>query len=225
MSIVERYSAYAEDNAKAALELLLTSTDDPKAYSGAMESLGRILGGLLNERIPRAHQCLLASTAEDADFLTRGIYDLLREGHVTKAAIFWNNHYSVPGGSVAPVVHKFLEPGYESTQVLVIAKSVISGSCVVRTNLLELIENINPHKIYIVAPVMHSRSQATLCEEFPAEISDKFEFLALAIDKEKNAIGEVVPGIGGEIYPLLGLEGQPARKTYMPNLVRQLAAI
>ncbi|QJI34551.1 hypothetical protein [Pseudomonas sp. ADAK13] len=225
MSIVERYSALAEGDAKAALQRLLSSTDNPSVYSATMEALGRILGTLLNSRIPNDHECLLASTAEDADFLTKGIYDRLKESHSIKAAVFWNNHYSVPGGSVAPVVHKFLEPGYEAANVLVIAKSVISGSCVVRTNILELIEHIDPVKIFIVSPVMHSKSEAALRDEFPSEIADKFEFLVLAVDQEKSKTGEVLPGIGGEIYPLLGLKDQPARISYMPNLVRQLAAL
>lgn len=224
MSIAERYSAFAEDDAKAALQSLLSSKDNPSAYSAVMESLGVILGNLLSSRIPNDLSCLLASTAEDADFLSKGIYDRLKIDHPTKAAVFWNNHYSVAGGSVAPVVHKFLEPGYESSNVLIIAKSVISGSCVVRTNILELIEHIDPLKIFIVSPVMHSKSEASLRDEFPDEISEKFEFLVLAIDQDKSATGEVLPGIGGEIYSLLGLSDQPARTSYMPNLVKQLAA-
>ena len=225
MSIVNRYSAFAKEEAKAALQSLLASTDNPSAYSAIMEKLGQFLGDVLNQRISNEHRCLLASTAEDADFLSKGIYDRLKEGHSTKAAVFWNNHYSVPGGSIAPIVHKYLEPGYESATVLVIAKSVISGSCVVRTNILELIEHMIPERIFIVSPVMHSKSEAALRKEFPSEIADKFEFVVLAVDEERTADGEVKPGIGGEIYPLLGLRDQPARISYMPKLVRQLAAL
>jgi hypothetical protein len=225
MSMVNRYSAYAGSEAKADLRTLLASTDNPSVYSATMERLGRHLGDLLNQRISNEQRCLLASTAEDADYLSRGIYDRLKVSHFTKAAVFWNNHYSVPGGSIAPIVHKFLEPGFETTNVLVIAKSVISGSCVVRTNILELIEYVNPETIYIVSPVMHSKSEAALKSEFPAEIAEKFEFIVLAVDEERLANGEVVPGIGGEIYPLLGLRDQPARASYMPQLVRQLAFI
>ena len=225
MSMVNRYSAYAGAEARAAFQSLLASTDNPSAYSALMEKLGQFLGDALNQQISNEHRCLLASTAEDADFLSKGIYDRLKEGHSTKAAVFWNNHYSVPGGSIAPIVHKYLEPGYESATVLVIAKSVISGSCVVRTNILELIEHMSPERIFIVSPVMHSNSEESLRKEFPSEISDKFEFVVLAIDEVRTDEGEVQPGIGGEIYPLLGLRDQPARISYMPNLVRQLAAL
>ncbi len=224
MSIVNRYSAFAADEAKAALQTLLASTDNPKAYSSAMEALGQFLGELLDQRIPSDRECLLASTAEDADFLSKGIYDRLTQHHVTKAAVFWNNHYSIPGGSIAPVVHKFLEPGYEAAKILIIAKSVISGSCVVRTNILELIEHIDPEKIFIVSPVMHSKSEAALRADFPSEIANKFEFLTFAVDEDKADDGEVKPGIGGQIYPLLGLKDQPAKTGYMPDLVRRLAA-
>ncbi|TWC18362.1 MULTISPECIES: hypothetical protein [unclassified Pseudomonas] len=226
MSIVNRkYSALAKGEAKAALDSLLSSTDNPQAYSATMRALGELLGGVLNQKIPAHKQCLLASTAEDADYLSKGIYDCLKENHSTKAAVFWNNHYSIPGGSIAPVVHKFLEPGYEGATVLVIAKSIISGSCVVRTNLLELIEHVNPEKIYIVSPVMHISSEKALRDEFPSYIADKFEFLVFAVDSEKAEDGEITPGIGGQVYPLLGLKGQPARVSYMPNLVRELASL
>ena len=56
MSIAERYSALAEGDAKAALQRLLSSTDNPSVYSATMEALGRILGTLLNSRIPNDHE-------------------------------------------------------------------------------------------------------------------------------------------------------------------------
>lgn len=227
MSIVNRsYSAFAAEEAKISLENLLSFLNSPESYSNEMHKLGSLLGELLGEKISRSESCLVAATAEDADFLGRGIYDSLKREHKTKAAVFWNNHYQVPGGSsVAPVVHKFLEPGYESTQVLIIAKSIISGSCVVRTNLLELIEDIQPQKIFIVSPVMHSKSEESLRQEFPRSIADKFEFLVFAIDAERTETGEVRPGIGGDVYPLLGLSDQPARLGFMPKLVQELAAL
>lgn len=227
MSIVNRrYSAFAAEEARAGLRNLLSFVNHPANYSSEMFKLGCLLGKLLNDRISRSKSCLVATTAEDADFLGRGIYDTLKQEHTTKAAVFWNNHYLIPGGSnIAPVVHKFLEPGYESTQVLIIAKSVISGSCVVRTNLLELIEDIQPQQIFIVAPVMHRTSEVSLRKEFPPSIADKFEFVAFATDDERTESGEVKPGIGGEVYPLLGLLDQPARTGFMPKLVQELAAL
>lgn len=228
MSIVNReYSAFAQASAPAmaALQALLDSTGNPQRYSKTMLDLGTILGQRLSAVIPQCKKCLVASTAEDADYLTRGIYDSLKAAHHTKAAVFWNNHYQVKGTSIAPVVHKFLEPGYNSAEVLVIAKAVISGSCVVRTNILDLIEDLNVSKIFIVAPVMHSKSEQILRDEFPSEIADKFEFIYLAVDNDKATDGEVIPGIGGQIYGLLGLKDQPARASFMPQLVRQLASL
>ena len=227
MSIVRReYSALAEEGgaARSALAALLDARGDPAQYAKTMYELGSILGERVAGAIPKSDSCLLASTAEDADYLTRGIYESLKLDHATKAAVFWNHHYSVPGGSIAPVVHKFLEPGYESSNTLVIAKAVISGSCVVRTNILELIEQVNVDKIYIVSPVMHAKSEQSLRKEFSEDVARKFVFIYLAIDSEKTSDGEVVPGIGGEIYGLLGLPDQPARMSFMPKLVKQLAS-
>lgn len=221
MSIPGRdFSPYASDAAQHALSDLLTLTSDPEGYREKMTSLGCFLGGVLNDRVKKSASCLVASTAEDADYLSQGVMNSLAAGgHKVKAAVFWNNHYSIPGGSIAPIVHKFLQPGYEQAESLVVVKSVISGSCVVRTNILELIEKLIVEKIYIVSPVMHEKSEEALRREFPDEVSRKFEFIFFAIDKTKDASGEVKPGIGGQIYELLGMKDQPARTSFMPKLV------
>lgn len=218
------FSQYANDSAKAALQNLLRSDINPEDYQAAMKLLGLLLGEIISPLIPQSAKCLVVSTAEDADYLSRGVLSGLKYAHVTKTAVFWNNHYSLENGtSVAPIVHKYLEPGYEKTNQLIIVKSVISGSCVVRTNLLEVIEQVKPKKIYIVSPVMHKNSESALKNEFSTKISKKFEFIYFAQDSEKdNHSGEVIPGIGGEIYGKLGLDNQPVRVGFIPDLVKEL---
>ncbi|MBT0731526.1 hypothetical protein [Rosenbergiella nectarea] len=219
-----KYSSYTTEKAKVALEELLKNNITPADYQVAMNSLGLLLGDVLHQKIPKLAKCLIVSTAEDADYLSRGVLDRLKPDHVTKSAVFWNNHYSLQSGvSIAPVVHKYLEPGYEDSKELVIVKSVISGSCVVRTNLLEVIEQVKPKKIYIVSPVMHKNSENALKGEFSSKISKKFEFIYFAQDAEKdNSTGEVIPGIGGEVYGKLGLSNQPVKVGFIPNLVKEL---
>lgn len=218
------FSQYANDNAKAALQSLLKSDVDPREYQATMKQLGLMLGEILSPLIPNSAKCLVISTAEDADYLSRGVLSGLKNAHVTKTAVFWNNHYSLENGtSVAPIVHKFLEPGYEKANQLVVVKSVISGSCVVRTNLLEVIEQVKAKTIYIVSPVMHKNSEASLKSEFPSSISKKFKFIYFAQDSVKDpSTGEIVPGIGGEVYPKLGLESQPVKTGFIPELVKEL---
>jgi hypothetical protein len=218
------FSQYASDEAKAALQSLLKSDVNPEEYQTAMRLLGLMLGDVLSPLIPHLARCLVVSTAEDADYLSRGVLDGLKSCHITKTAVFWNNHYPLDNGvSVAPIVHKFLEPGYEKSSQLVVVKSIISGSCVVRTNLLEVIEQVKAQTIYIVSPVMHKNSEASLKSEFPSRISKKFKFVYFAQDAVKDkSSGEVIPGIGGEVYGKLGLEDQPARAGFIPELVKEL---
>lgn len=52
---------------------------------------------------------------------------------------------------------------------------------------------------------MYKDAQKNLQKEFPESISNKFEFLTFAIDTSKDAQGSVLPGVGGMIYPKLGL--------------------
>lgn len=218
-------SRYANDSAIKALGDLLCFADAPLKYQETMTEIGRYLGDIVDKQIPTSSKCLVASTAEDADFLSKGVIESLGQNHKTLAAVFWNNHYRIPSGSVAPIVHRFLQHGFEEADSLVIVKSVISGSCVVRTNILALIERLNVKRIYIVSPVMHVDSEQSLRSEFPDEISKLFEFVYLAIDAERDNNGEIKPGIGGQIYHLLGMSDQPVKTSFMPNLVKQLTGI
>lgn len=218
------YSAYADIHAKACLSRLLDSVNRPDEYKATMKELGRLLGSQLIKGLNGNKDFLVASTAEDADYLASGVVDSISNATISKvySAVFWNNHYKMSDaiGSLAPIVHQYLEPGYKTAKTLIVVKSVISGSCVVRTNLLRLIEEVEADEILIVSPVIHKNSIVSLKNEFPERISDKFSFFYFAIDQDKDSeTGEVKPGIGGQIYQLLGLGMQPVQTSFIPELV------
>ncbi|ELY2854879.1 hypothetical protein SMC92_001905 [Cronobacter dublinensis] len=206
-----------------ALNDLINPATQTGEYRAAMLSLGHELGVIVAKKLLGIQkQCLIVSTAEDADFLANGVSNALDETKISyKNAVLWNNHYALDKGSVAPVVHSYIEPGYENSKVFIVVKSVISGSCVVRSNILALIDKVMPEKIFIVSPVMHEKSESNLRKEFPHDISDMFEFAFFAIDKIKNAEGEVIPGIGGQVYRKLGLSDQPVKIGYLPDTVKK----
>ena len=226
MSINTRtYSRYSTDVSVKLLNNLIKFSNEPSVYKEIVIGIGHFLGDILNDKISPLSKCLIASTAEDADFLAKGVIDSLAFNHDTFTAVFWNNHYSIDGGSVAPIVHKYLQSGFEDADSLIVVKSIISGSCVVRTNILSLIERLNVKKIYIVAPVMHIKSEDSLRSEFPSEIFNLFDFIYLAEDSEKDKFGEIKPGIGGQIYQLLGMLDQPVKTGFVPNIVKQLVGM
>lgn len=218
------FSEYASSNAIQLLRELLESTSSPEKYRDTMLKLGSELGASLKAKLSNS-PCLVVSTAEDADFLSRGIIESISDSNEVYAGVFWNNHYQITNGiSVAPIVHKYLQPGFENSKNLIVAKSVISGSCVVRSNILELIERLDANRIFIVSPVMFKNAEENLRSEFPEDISSRFEFVYFAKDnlRDENS-GEVTPGIGGMVYKLLGLGDQPVRVGYVPQLVRDFA--
>lgn len=220
-----KYSDFANAAAIATLETLIASVGSPTEYQAAMRELGKQLGNIVGAEIPSDRRCLVVSTAEDADYLANGVMESLEHKHETLAAVFWNNHYSIKNSSVAPIVHQYIQPGFESADEVILIKSIISTSCVVRTNILFLIESINVSRIYVVAPVMYFNAQESLCSEFPPHISNKFRFVFFAVDEDRTESGNVVPGIGGQVYQLLGMDDQPARTGYLPDLVKRLAAL
>jgi hypothetical protein len=213
---------------KKLLDNLLLSNVNSELYRSSMVKLGELLGEEVVNALSNNHgNVLVISTAEDADFLQKGVSNALKKHDVvTKLAVFWNNHYQLGDGkgSVAPIIHKFLESGYENVQNVIIVKSVISGSCVVRTNLLELLDEVeNAEKVFVVSPVMYKDAEKSLRKEFPDEIANKFNFISFRIDGERAEDGEVIPGIGGQVYQLLGIGDQPALNGYMPDVVKELA--
>lgn len=221
------YSDIAGGAARAALQDLLKASGDHdvRGYQEAMYTLGQLLGAALSARatLSSAKTVLVVSTAEDADYLASGVMAALRGSHNVKCAVFWNNHYALPSSeSIAPVVNSYYQDGYENADALVIVKSVISGSCVVKTNLLRLMSKNRKllDNVHVASPVMHVDAVRKLKSEFPDSISNKFDFAYFAVDSNKTD-NDVVPGIGGQVYQLLGLEDQPAKTGYIPELVKR----
>lgn len=221
------YSDIAVPDARAALQELLNNSHrkDVTGYQKAMYTLGRLLGEALSQRpsLAKAKTVLVVSTAEDADFLASGVMAALKASHDIRYVVFWNNHYALPNSdSIAPVVNSYYQEGYEDADALVIVKSVISGSCVVKTNLLRLMSQNKKlmENVYVASPVMHVDAAKKLKSEFPASISEKFDFAYFALDSQKSG-GDVKPGIGGQVYQLLGLDDQPAKTGYVPDLIKK----
>lgn len=219
------YSDLVDKKIQILLETLADKSSEPSLYQKAMTTIGTSLGNAILAEI-KDEQCsvYLACTVEDADFLARGILDQI-EKHLPSVAFacFWNQRFSpfeVKDLKVAPILRKYQEPTEKRVNFLVIVKSIISGACVVRTNLVHLIQKIEPEKIFIVAPVMYYNAEQKLKNEFEQEVCNKFKFFYFAKDDERTAEGEVIPGIGGMVYERLGFNGQNEKNSYVPDLVK-----
>lgn len=229
MAYPRTYTKYANKAIiKQKLATLIDKNVSVSNYQEAMTVLGSKLAESSMNQINNTDNLLLVSTSEDADYLTTGYSNYLdKHGINYKIAVFWNHHYSLhTGKSIAPIVNRFLQKGYETCTKIVLLKSIISGSCVIRTNLLALFNTIQDKEldeIFVVAPVMHNESESSLKKEFPADIANKFTFITFAIDEKKDEKGNVLDGIGGEVYGHLGLEDQPIKiqTGYMPELVKK----
>lgn len=226
---VERTWAYPnEQRSIDMLSSLLDVSSPPKAYQETMYRIGRMLAEKLyeEEKITSTSKVCLVSTVEDADFLSKGVYDILSEkGQELYFVCVWNQRERMyeSGITVAPIIRKFAQPGYENADEMIVVKSIISGSCVVKTNITALFERIHPKKIHIVSPVMHVDSARKLLNEFPSNYSELFDFEFLAKDSERdNSTGDVRPGIGGNVYERLGFANQSDKNQYWPKLVKNM---
>ncbi|WP_066423335.1 hypothetical protein [Anabaena sp. 4-3] len=220
------YSDICNQDVQKLLETLANKNVNPDLYKETMTKLGSNLGKFLVSKINNKNPDIyLACTVEDADFLAKGILSKLENHyHNIGFACFWNKRFSpfeIEDLKVAPILKKYQEPTHEKVQYLIVIKSIISGACVVRTNLVNLIQKIEPEKIFIVAPVIYKNAEQKLKDEFDENIYSKFEFLYFAKDDERTQEGEVIPGIGGNVYLRLGFEGQDNKNEYIPEIVKK----
>jgi len=226
------YTQFVSTGARHLLEVLIDEHTAPPAYQKAMTELGQEMASTIaahklpHEAATKPTVCIVC-TVEDADFLARGLLDGLLAAGVgadqVKLMCFWNERVSnFPGSSgkdfdVAPAVKQYREAVDLSHAVVIVLKSIISGACVVKTNLATLIQEAVPSKVIVAAPVMLKGAEEKLAEEFPRSISDRFEYVTFAVDDKK--VGDnVEPGIGGVVYDRLGFVD---KNTYVPQLVQE----
>jgi len=209
---------------KKALATIADKTTEFEAYRKAFTDLGYELGRVIRAEyrdIP-ASRIMMACSSEDADWLATGLEQGLDKGTLKKS-IYWTSREIVcqnPDGykiEIAPI-EKAYEETIDDCRLLIVVKSIISTSCVVKTQLTRLMDTLTPEHIVIAAPVMYKDGEPNLRKEFPEEISNKFRFVYFAIDDERIG-NEVVPGVGGSVYPRLGLGDENVKNSYIPQLV------
>lgn len=216
---------YGDETAiRTALVALADKGTDVKDYREAFRILGLELGKVLAAEYGEmpAEQTMLVCASEDADWLATGVESGFGKGELKKS-VYWSSrevvHTNEDGSKVeiAPI-EKAYEEAIVDCRLLVVVKSIISTSCVVKTQLTRLIGKIDPPSIAIVAPVMYKDGVPNLKNEFPEDINSRFRFFTFAIDDERVG-SEVIPGIGGMVYPRLGLGDMEEKNQYIPEMV------
>lgn len=205
------------------MHILSSPISSEESYRNSFYELGKALGTSLNQHTNNNYgETMLACASEDADWLARGVLESLSQKQVS-LAVFWNERITldeINNVEYSPIIKSYIEP-IEGCQTLILVKSIISTSCVVKTQLTRLVNTIKPHDIYIVSPVMYKDASSRLEKEFPISISKKFLFFTFAIDTIKDIQGHVLPGVGGMVYPKLGLGDSHEKNKYVPNLVKE----
>lgn len=224
-----KFTAFAAQDpvARALVDELPRMKGNVEGYRQKMRELGAhlaesLLPTLRNESFKDI--CVIC-TVEDADFLARGLIEELETnslGPNTRMICMWNKRVKKEGVSISPVLRSYEENFDKNNAIFIIVKSIISGACVVKTNLTRAISSANPTRVFVVAPVMLIDADKRLASEFPENISSKFEFINYATDTEKSSDGEeVIPGVGGSVYELLGLGDATEKNKYVPEIVRE----
>lgn len=216
--------SYADVATSAVREMLgqLIGSRSTEDYRALMTRLGEELGTMAAHKLKASDRIMLVCTNEDADFLAKGVLRGLEQSgctHITLAC-FWNARQRTHSLDVAPIVRQYIEPIHEGPiDVFVVVKSIISSACVIRTNISELVYDLEPERVLILAPVVLAGAQQNLEAEFDPEISERFEYLWFAEDDQKEDDGTVIPGIGGSVYELLGIGTSETKNSFVPQLV------
>jgi hypothetical protein len=213
-----------DPTARSLIDSLISFQGNSEQYRSTMRTIGARLGASIFPMLPVGNKdiCVVCSV-EDADFLARGfIEQLTAEGILAERVhliCFWNDQIRENGVSLSPVTKQYKEH-FPRESTVVIVKSIISGACVVKTNLSRAISFTSAENVFVAAPVMLEGAQDKLSKEFPLKISEKFKFVHFVTDTEKD--GEnVFPGIGGSVYELLGLGDFKQKNKYVPDIVKE----
>lgn len=191
-------------------------------YRQTFYELGKALGLLLNSKTGGNYgNTMLACASEDTDWLAHGVLDSISCENLS-LSVFWNERIKLndKGLEYSPIIKSYSEP-IENCKTLIMVKSIISTSCVVKTQLTRMLDELKPQDIYIVAPVMYKDSQKSLENEFPLSISKKFNYVTFAVDTVKDSLNRIIPGVGGMVYPKLGLGDIHEKNKYIPQLVKE----
>ena len=217
------FASFTDNAIKGFLSALAEKTTVVDKYKDSMYQLGLRHGQQLIESLKDRKVCL-ACTVEDADYLARGIAEAIGPSVSSLSiACFWNKRIEGDEffATTAPVLKQYVEPGCSDAEVIIVVKSIISGACVVKTNLTALIQKANPQMIFVVAPVIRVGAEERLSKEFPESVSNKFQYNYFASDTDyEHDTGEVIPGIGGNIYQRLGFGDQDGKNKYTPEFVK-----
>lgn len=213
---IQKVMSTLKDNAKIA------------EYRQAMFQMGLELGNRIIKQNPTCKYYYLVCTVEDADFLAKGVMQCFLNNNKTfNIACFWNSRETTKNGvwRISPIVRKYVEPYSPPKNAkgqMVIVKSLISGACVVKTNIKEVISTISPKKIIVTAPVMHKEAREKLENEFDSKTIKIFDYIYFATDSEKkNDI--VKPGIGN-VYKLLGYGNKDKKNLHTPIVIKERRA-
>ena len=215
------FEPWITDGVRRNLESLVRHADVPETYRTAMHALGVDLALELSRHFEGTRDLVLICTAEDADYLARGVLERLTMKHTVHVVCYWSERFTVAGREMAPIIGRYVEPLNPAQLTdIVIVKSIISSSCSVRTHLTEFLDEVKAQvPIYIVAPVMYREAPHWLEREFPRRISRQFRYLTCAVDDVRLDDGIVVPGIGGSVYRNLGLGDVAAKNRLRPRLI------
>ncbi|WP_313919469.1 hypothetical protein [Tahibacter sp.] len=225
------FTNFADDSTRSLLGILADKSSSEELYRSAMGKLGEALAEVIAREFATACRgsVYLVCTVEDADFLARGLLEgLLATGvdsSQVRFACFWNErsrkftNSDIEAFDIAPIVKQYKEPVDVSSTLLIMVKSIISGACVVKTNLSTLVEKAIPQRVIVAAPVMVRGSKDRLASEFSPELAGRFEYVTFALDDPATGADHLVePGIGGSVYKRLGMEN---KASYVPDLVKR----
>lgn len=221
------YTRFAERDAEARslVDAIAAAGVGVAQYREQMRMLGMRLGKGVLETLPAdtaRHICVVC-TVEDADFLARGLIESLAQHSLadrTRLLCLWNGRVREDGIAISPVLRQYKEHYDRSGTVFIIVKSIIAGACVVKTNLTRALSASEPSAVFVAAPIMLKGVEQRLAAEFPADVSQRFQFVCFATDDRQD--GEhVPPGMRGSVYERLGLGGEKDKHRHMPAIVKE----
>lgn len=221
------YTAIAQQDAEARqlVDRVADRSIDVQSYRDLMQRMGHKLAKAILPKLLTSSKgdFFVVCTVEDADFLARGVIDEFASAHLgsrVKLICLWNEKIREEAVSLSPIFKQYQEKSQSGASAFIVVKSIISGACVVKTNLTRALSYENPAQVFVASPVLLRGAQQRLAAEFPPHVSAKFDYVWLATDTDKDG-DDVMPGIGGSVYERLGLGDEDQKNRHIPAIVKE----
>lgn len=190
-----------------------------------MHNAGFSFGNLLDlDRSDTTQVCVVCS-AQDADYLARGVIDSLAEqGHGERVRLLctWSEPVQAAGLQLNCIVKQYCEPLDPAPTIFVVLAGVWREGSAGLTNLFRALSYTAPQRVVVAGLAVDGQAFASMLDELPPSVRGKVERLCCQLYPNMTpAEREHLLHVEKSLYASMGFVQPNTANKYIPTLVKE----